>query len=80
MLVDVVGVKVLEGYDLLLNFSDGKEGIVNIKKLISFKGIFSPLKDYGYFTSVKINPDIGTLCWDNGADLAPDSLYIEARD
>lgn len=74
MLVDVVDVQVLDGYRLRLRFDDGAEGNVDISHLVDFKGVFEPLKDYAFFSRVKVNPDIGTICWENGADLSPSSL------
>ena len=75
MLKDIILVKPLEYYQLYLKFEDSIEGVVDISKLIEFTGIFSPLEDLTYFFQVKINPDLGTVCWENGADLDPDVLY-----
>ena len=78
MLIDVVNVKILDGYNLLLHFNDGNSGKVNVEKIVKFEGVFSSLKDYDFFTKVRVNSDIGTICWENGADIAPDFLYNEA--
>ena len=58
-----------------LKFDDGKEGIVDVSQLIEFTGVFQPLKDLDFFKPVKVNPEWGTIYWDNGADLDPDVLY-----
>lgn len=73
--VDVVGVEVLKDYELHLQFEDGKHGNIDISKIVPFRGVFEPLKDKAFFDRVHINSDIGTICWDNGADLSPDYLY-----
>lgn len=75
MLKDIVAVKPLEGYQLFLRFADGIEGVVDISQLIPFTGVFAPLQEQAYFTSVQIHPELGTIVWDNGADLDPDVLY-----
>lgn len=75
MLKDIISVKPLELYQLHLKFEDDIEGVVDISQLIEFTGIFSPLEDLSYFLQVKINPDLGTIYWENGADLDPDVLY-----
>ena len=75
MPVDIIDVKVLENYKLYLKFDDGIDGEVDISKLIPFKGVFQPLSDKVYFSKVSVNHDIGTICWDNGADLSPTYLY-----
>jgi hypothetical protein len=33
------------------------------------------LKDVDYFKTVRVNPDIDTIVWENGADFSPDFLY-----
>ncbi len=72
--VDVTQVTVLNDYNLHLCFDDGVQGNVNISELIPFKGIFEPLKDKDFFSRVMVNHDIGTICWENGADLSPTFL------
>ncbi len=75
MLKDIVAVKPLTGYRLLLRFEDGVEGVADVSTLVEFTGVFAPLKDEGFFAAVQVNPDIGTVCWPNGADIDPDVLY-----
>jgi len=75
MLKDIVAVQPLDRYKLHLTFEDDVEGIVDIAELIEFTGVFEPLRDWAYFAQVTVNPDLGTICWDNGADLDPDVLY-----
>ena len=75
MLLDIVGLKLLGDYKLLLSFEDGKQGEVDISKIVQFRGVFEPLKDQAYFSKVKLNNDIGTIYWDNGADISPECLY-----
>ena len=72
---DVIEVKVIENYKLELTFEDGKKGQVDIAKLVPFEGIFAPLKDKKFFSRVSVNADIGTICWENGADISPAFLY-----
>ena len=75
MLHDIIEVKALEGYKLFIRFDDGKSGLVDFTKLVPFKGIFEKLKDKKYFSKVTVNQEIGTICWQNGADLSPELLY-----
>lgn len=77
-LIDVIEVKIVHDYMVLLTFENGTRGEVDISKIVPFKGVFEKLKDKKYFASVQINKDTGTICWDNGADLSPDSLYEAA--
>jgi len=75
MLKDISSVQPLENYQLHLKFEDNQEGVVDISQLIEFTGIFAPLQDLAYFNQVKLNPEWGTIYWENGADLDPDVLY-----
>ena len=75
MLKDIIAVKHLEGYELHLCFEDGTEGVVDVSELIEFTGVFAPIKDLSYFKTVQLHPELGTIFWENGADLDPDVLY-----
>ena len=64
---------------LLLTFDNGERREVNVGELILFDGVFEPLKDPDCFRQVRIEPDVGTIVWPNGADLCPDVLYEKSR-
>jgi hypothetical protein len=61
-------------YKLLLTFEDGVVKLVDLEPYLDGE-IFEPLKDIGYFKTVRVNPDINTIVWDNDADVSPDFLY-----
>ncbi|NCO24090.1 MAG: DUF2442 domain-containing protein [Candidatus Infernicultor aquiphilus] len=61
-------------YKLLLTFEDGNVRLVDLKPHLEGK-IFKPLKDISYFKAVKVNSDLDTIVWKNGADMSPDFLY-----
>jgi hypothetical protein len=75
MLKDVTKVRPLDRYRLHLRFEDGVEGVVDLEKLIRFEGVFAPLRDPSFFEQVAVDPELGAICWPNGADLDPDVLY-----
>jgi hypothetical protein len=75
MLKDITAVIPLKDYRLHLEFEDGMEGTIDLAEIVSFTGIFAPLQDRAYFVQVYVDPDVGTICWPNGADLDPDVLY-----
>jgi hypothetical protein len=75
MLKDIVEVRPLDGYRLWLRFEDGIEGTVDVAEMIHFQGVFEPLRDRAKFLEVRVDQEIGTICWPNGADLDPDVLY-----
>ena len=75
MLSDVVKVEVRGGYRVWLQFQDGVEGEIDLEPLLSFLGVFAPLRDPAYFARVRVNPEVGTICWPNDADWDPVVLY-----
>ena len=75
MLKDVVEVRPLGGYRVHLRFEDGLEGDLDLGDLIEFQGVFAPLRDEKEFAKVRLNSELGTVVWPNGADLDPDVLY-----
>ena len=74
----VVGVAVIGDYRLRLLFDDGTAGDVDFSSM-EWAGVFEPLRDPKYFAKVRVDMDAATLVWPNGADLAPETLYEEAR-
>ncbi len=60
---------------LFLRFDDGAEGEVDIAAMVPFQGVFEPLRDPAYFAQVRVDPELGTIVWPNGADLDPLVLY-----
>jgi len=75
MLKDIVEVWPLDEYRLRVRFEDGVEGVVDVATMVQFEGVFAPLRDRAKFADVRVNPEIGTICWPSGADLDPDVLY-----
>jgi hypothetical protein len=76
---DVVGVEVSGEYRLRLTFDDGMVGEVDFAGH-AWRGVFDPLRDPDYFARVRIDAEAGTITWPNGADMAPEPLYEQARE
>lgn len=75
MLNDVVEVRPLDNYRVFVRFDDGRSGEIDLAPLLApFDGVFAPMRDKSYFDQVRVNADIGTIVWPNGADLCPDVL------
>lgn len=66
--------KYLGGYRISLSFSDGTSGEVDLSDRLHGE-VFEPLKDQSLFSQVKFDPDMDTIVWPNGADLAPEYLH-----
>jgi hypothetical protein len=74
MFLHVTDVLYLKGYQLRLEFNDGKVKELDLKDEL-YGEVFEPLKDIELFKMVYVNPDTGTIEWPNGADFAPEFLY-----
>jgi hypothetical protein len=75
-LASVVKAKYLKDYIIDLTFDDG------IRSAVDFSGwlrgeIFEPLKKKSFFK--KFFLDGSTVAWPNGADIAPETLYLVAK-
>jgi hypothetical protein len=75
-MVKITRVKVLQGYRLELDFSDGVCGVVDLSELVG-KGVFASWSDRHVFEQVRIG-SFGELVWSDRIDLCPDSLYLRA--
>ena len=64
-----------KNYTLHLWFTSGEEGILDMKPYLD-RGIFRALKDERMFNTVR--PFIGTIQWENEADLCPDTVYLDS--
>lgn len=70
----VKDVKYISAYKLALTFEDDTVRVVDLAPHLDGE-IFEPLKDINYFKTVRVNPDLDTIVWKNGADMAPEFLY-----
>ncbi len=73
MILHITKAKYKEFYLIHLQFNDGSEGVVDLKDEL-YGEMFEPLKDIKKFKSFRVDPDLETLVWDNGADFAPEFL------
>lgn len=74
--IDVDEVNPLDGHKVELGFKDGLRAVVDLDRVIErFDGVFAPLNDLEYFRLVRVDPEMGTIVWPNGADICPDVLY-----
>ncbi len=78
MILHVNSVQYLHDYVLHVVFNDGASGEINLADELE-GDVFGPLKDLLLFKTVKVDPLMRTVVWDNGADLAPEFLYDHLR-
>lgn len=65
--------KYLSGFKLWLVFDDGTAGEVDLDGVLT-GSVFDVLKDVDVFKKVAVDPEVETVVWPNGADLAPEFL------
>lgn len=70
-------VEYLGAYKLRLSFSDGKVGDIDLQNEL-WGPVFEPLKDVELFKQFRVDAELRTIVWPNGADLAPEYLYQAA--
>ncbi len=77
---DVRTVEYLGGYRLRLTFADGLVGEVDLSSKFDEQvgPVFEPLRDPAFFAQVRVDEELGTIVWPNGADLAPEVLHDES--
>lgn len=78
-MVRVTAVEVLGDYRLGLAFDDGTRRVLDLGNELSGP-IFEPLRNPRLFRQVRIDPELGTIVWPNGADIAPETLHDGFRE
>jgi hypothetical protein len=73
-LVTVKSVEVLGHYRLRVGFSDGSQRDVDLTGALHGP-VFEPLADPDYFAQVRVDEELGTVAWPNGAYLDPLVLH-----
>jgi hypothetical protein len=63
----------VSGHTVWLRFSDGAQGEVDLRHELSGP-IFQPLWSLEAFRQFRLDPELRTLVWPNGADFAPEFL------
>jgi hypothetical protein len=78
MMIEVIGIRRLDGFKLELEFSDGTVGVRNFESLLQRTGpMVAPLKDPEYFKRVFLEDGVPT--WPNGYDWDPIALHNDMK-
>ena len=77
MFLHVIKAKHLYDYVVEVTFNNGREGCVDLSDAL--KGpVFESLKDIDKFSRLRVDSELQTIAWENGADLAPEFIYFQA--
>jgi hypothetical protein len=75
-MIKIVSAKPVHDYVIAVQFSDGARGEYDLAPLIAKKTVLTKqLEDRTYFVACFL--ELGALCWRNGFELSPGSIYRE---
>ena len=72
-MLHVISAKYLQDYRFYLELDDGSQGIVDLESSLTGP-VFAPLRSIELFKEGRLDPELETLAWPNGADFAPEYL------
>lgn len=78
MLPRMVDAHYVSNFTVWLRFSDGVEGEVDLSRYLDGP-IFEALRDPETFKHFAFHPELRTIVWPNGADLAPEFLRSKLK-
>jgi len=70
----VVAFEVLGERSLRVTFDDGVTRVIDFTPVLAGE-LFGPLRDPALFRQVRLDPEVHTLVWPNGADFDPATLH-----
>ncbi|MDP2140103.1 MAG: DUF2442 domain-containing protein [Gammaproteobacteria bacterium] len=70
-MLHIKSVKYISGFRIWVAFDDGTKGEVDLEGYLQGP-VFEPLNDQDIFSKVSVDPELETIVWPNGADLAPE--------
>ena len=70
----VCSFEIIAPYTLVVRFEDNSEQKINFEPALAGE-LFRPLRNLDLFNQVRIDPEVHTLVWPNGADFDPATLH-----
>lgn len=70
----VTSFRVVGRHTLRVSFDDATEQIIDFWPVLSGE-LFGPLREEAFFNQVRLDPEVHTLVWPNGADFDPATLH-----
>jgi len=61
-------------YTLRVRFDDCTEQVIDFQPVLRGE-LYRPLRDLAVFNQVRVDPEVHTLTWPNGADFDPATLH-----
>lgn len=66
--------EIVAPYTSRVRFDDDTEQTINFEPVLGGE-LYRPLRDLSLFNQVRIDPEVNTLVWPNGADFDPATLH-----
>jgi hypothetical protein len=66
--------QIVAPYTLRVQFDDETEQVINFEPVLAGE-LYRPLRDLSLFNQVRLDPEVHTLIWPNGADFDPATLH-----
>lgn len=66
--------EIVGAYVLKVDFEDGAARTIDFHPVLEGE-LYGPLRDLNLFNRVRIDPEVHTLVWPNGADFDPATLH-----
>ena len=70
----VAGFEIVAPHTLRVLFDDNTAQTIDFRPVLTGE-LYSPLNDLSFFNGVRIDPEVHTLVWPNGADFDPATLH-----
>lgn len=77
MMLHITEARYLHDYVVEVTFNNGRQGRADLAEILRGP-VFEPLKDKSMFSRLRVDPELQTIAWENGADLAPEYVYFQA--
>ena len=78
MFLHIISAEYIDGYKVQVSFNNGQSGTADLSCVPLKGGVFSQLKEKSTFAKLKVDKELATIVWPNGADLAPEYIYFQA--
>ncbi len=70
----VVAFEIVGPYTLQVEFDDHSRQVIDFRPILEGE-LYRPLRDLAVFNRVRLDPEVQTLVWPNGADFDPATLH-----
>ena len=77
MFLHVSDARYLADYKVEVLFNDGRKGIADLSSALEGPA-FQQLQEISVFAQLRVDKELNTIVWPNGADFAPEFLYFQA--